>query len=516
MSWKFWKRILLIMLGAWIILGVLVIGLLLVERVRGKISLAHYKRELNAAGIRLSPAEFLPKPAPNEDNSAPELWTVLDQLPKDTITTTNTPPKMRLLPSGRAVVCFREDFWADDQNTNRWNEVADELVNNQEKLKQIQALLQKPLLRNRLDYEAGPKMLFPHLIKAKKLTYWFGTSSQLALHEGRKQDALEALLTQLRIPRSLAEDRILISELVRVAIAAIARNDTWATLQANNWTDKELKQIQEAWEQLEFATAMTRALEGEIVFAETTFVIMRKSNEETASFMFGLEEFLGKDESEQMAWEKIVAAIPGGDEVIKFLKHQVYTRIWRFAWLDQDEEYYLRFLRELLESARRAAKAQSMPELNNDTEKLALRLVDRNFYDRLRFPSADSASSVIRAMARAMRQETERSLCISALAIKRYQIEQGRLPETLESLLPDLLSSVPMDYMDGKPMKYRLNSDGQFLLYSAGEDGQDDNGSLALRPGKSSERNPWDRKDFVWPAPATQQELDDYHRKGNQ
>ena len=74
---------------------------------------------------------------------------------------------------------------------------------------------------------------------------------------------------------------------------------------------------------------------------------------------------------------------------------------------------------------------------------------------------------------------------------------------------------VPVDYMDGKPMKYRLNSDGQFLLYSAGEDGQDDNASLALRPGKSSERNPWDRKDFVWPAPATQQELDDYHRKGN-
>src|SRR6266699_379945 len=59
MSWKFWKRILLIMLGAWMILGVLVIGLLLVERVRGKISLAHYKRELNAAGIRLSPAQFL-------------------------------------------------------------------------------------------------------------------------------------------------------------------------------------------------------------------------------------------------------------------------------------------------------------------------------------------------------------------------------------------------------------------------------------------------------------------------
>ena len=90
-------------------------------------------------------------------------------------------------------------------------------------------------------------------------------------------------------------------ELVRVAVAAFARNDTWAALQANNWTDKELKQIQEAWEQLEFATAMTRALEGEIVFAETTFVIMRKSNQEAASFLFALQELMGKDDSEQAA-----------------------------------------------------------------------------------------------------------------------------------------------------------------------------------------------------------------------
>src|SRR6266404_3052706 len=508
-----WKRIVLILLMPWVILGILLAGFLGVERVRGKISLARYKRELAAKGLKLSPSEFLPKPDPKEDNGAPELWAAVDRLSKETITTTNPPPRMRVLPSGRAVICFREDFWADDKVTNRWDDVAEELKQNEEALKQIRILLQKPVLRTKMDYEAGPKALFPHLPKAKRLTYWFWTSSQLALHEGRSEDALEDLLTQTRIPRSVAEDRILISELVRVAIAAIARNGTWEALQSGTWTEKQLGQIQQGWEQQEFATAMTRSLEGEIVFGETSFVLMRKSNEETASILFGLEENFGTDEDERPLWERVVKAMPYGDEIAKFVKHQVYSRVWRFAWLDQDERYYLQFLEELLNSGRRAAKSKSMAELDNDTSKLAVQISKRNAYDRLRFPSFDSAGSLIRAIARALRAETERSIIISAVALKRFQLRHGNPPQTLDSLVPEIVSSVPVDYMDGNPIRYRLNPDGQFVLYSVGEDEQDDAGSTALRAGKSSQRNLWDRKDFVWPGPATTEEMNEY-RKG--
>src|SRR6266404_1905539 len=318
-----WKRIMLILLIPWVILGVLLAGFLGVERVRGRISLARYKRELAAKGVKLSASEFLPKVDPKAENGAPELWRAVDRLGKETVTTTNTPPRMRVLASGRSIVCFREDFWADDKVTNQWDEVFEELKQNEEALKQIRVLLQKPVLRTKIDYEGGPKMLIPHLPKAKRLTYWFGTSCQLALHDGRGDDALEDLLTQIRIPRSLAEDRILISELVRVAIAAIARTDTWEARQTGTWTEKQLERIQQAWEQQEFATAMTRALEGEIVFAETSFVLMRKSNEETASILFGPEEYLGTDEDEPPLWERVVKAMPYGDEIAKFFKHQV-------------------------------------------------------------------------------------------------------------------------------------------------------------------------------------------------
>ncbi len=67
--------------------------------------------------------------------------------------------------------------------------------------------------------------------------------------------------------------------------------------------------------------------------------------------------------------------------------------------------------------------------------------------------------------------------------------------------------------MDGQPIKYRLNGDGTFALYSVGDDGRDDGGDLSLQPEKTRLRVLWDRKDYVWPAPATPEEVAEYRRQ---
>jgi hypothetical protein len=110
-----------------------------------------------------------------------------------------------------------------------------------------------------------------------------------------------------------------------------------------------------------------------------------------------------------------------------------------------------------------------------------------------------------------MRAETERSLVIAAVALKRHAIRHGKLPQTLSELVPEFLPSEPVDYMDGHPLRFHLRSDGEFVLYSVGEDGQDDHGEASLRPGKTNWRQIWDRKDVVWPGPATDAEVEAYH-----
>jgi hypothetical protein len=67
--------------------------------------------------------------------------------------------------------------------------------------------------------------------------------------------------------------------------------------------------------------------------------------------------------------------------------------------------------------------------------------------------------------------------------------------------------------MDGQPIKYRLEPDGTFVLYSIGEDYKDDGGDSSLPSGKTSTRNIWNRKDVVWPQPASPDEIDTFRQE---
>jgi len=54
---------------------------------------------------------------------------------------------------------------------------------------------------------------------------------------------------------------------------------------------------------------MVRALEGERAFAQSSYLLMRKSNEETAGVLYGMETYLG--ESERPLWEQWLRDWPG-------------------------------------------------------------------------------------------------------------------------------------------------------------------------------------------------------------
>lgn len=63
----------------------------------------------------------------------------------------------------------------------------------------------------------------------------------------------------------------------------------------------------------------------------------------------------------------------------------------------------------------------------------------------------------------------------TALAIQRYRLATGNLPDTLSDLLPTYLEAIPKDPFDDKELRYRKLETG-FVVYSIGEDGTDDGG----------------------------------------
>lgn len=484
---------------------------LLAEHLRGHIALERYVRAMRAQGEKMSPREFALPVAPGE-NGAPEILKAEKDLKPGRVLPKSYPPRMRLTPSGNAVVGFREDQWVEDKLTNHWAWLAADLETNAVTLDKIQTAMSKPVLNCEFDPTLGPQARFPHLVVPKNLTQWFGPRIALGLHEERTRETLRDLITETELPRLLASDGIVISELVRVAIAAIARGDTWEALQAEGWTDDDLAQLQRAWQSQHFAEGMVRALEGERIFAQSSYELMRHSNKQTADILFWTNEFLSQDE-EKASWEQFVRDLPGGDAMADFLKKQVFCRIWRFAWLEEDQLHYLQYLQGLITLGREAAKERSLKKLQPLEDSLVLRFQNHGVYDRLRYFSERSVGSLSRALNRALRAETERSLVVAAIAIKRYTLRHGSSPETLDVLVPELVPSVPVDYMNGEALGFHRGSERGFALYSVGEDGTDDGGDASPRPDKPSPRVIWNRKDVVWPAPATAAEVEAFRRE---
>ena len=75
-------------------------------------------------------------------------------------------------------------------------------------------------------------------------------------------------------------------------------------------------------------------------------------------------------------------------------------------------------------------------------------------------------------------RRTNTTLQITRLAatLAVYRAEHGGYPEKLDDLVPSLLDKLPVDLYNAKPFMYKRTDDG-YLLYSAGRNGQDDNGS---------------------------------------
>jgi len=81
----------------------------------------------------------------------------------------------------------------------------------------------------------------------------------------------------------------------------------------------------------------------------------------------------------------------------------------------------------------------------------------------------------------------------TAIAVERYRLEHGKLPDTLKDLVPEYISSVPHDPFNGDPLMYRKREAG-FVVYSVGTNLKDDSGLDDHAKGDSAFVVEWKQK----------------------
>ena len=114
---------------------------------------------------------------------------------------------------------------------------------------------------------------------------------------------------------------------------------------------------------------------------------------------------------------------------------------------------------------------------------------------------------------RVMSMEASRQMMIAAIALKRYQLRHGIYPEDLTALTPGFLAAVPRDPVDGQPLRFRREGENSFLLYSVGENAEDDGGNPMSANPNSKSLGMRAGRDWVWPQPATAEEVEAYFKE---
>jgi hypothetical protein len=76
------------------------------------------------------------------------------------------------------------------------------------------------------------------------------------------------------------------------------------------------------------------------------------------------------------------------------------------------------------------------------------------------------------------RAEAKAAFLTAELALHSYRLDNGRYPQSLNTLIPRYINKIPVDpFGKGETLRYKLTKQ-KYLLYSVGPDGKDDNGRV--------------------------------------
>ena len=482
------------------------------HNVRAKRALRAFKAALIAKGEKLTIEEMTPPAHLEAQRAANDLMQAAWQLRAGLVVPNNLPRAMGMVVPGKASVGWKQSGIGDAQKTNTWEELAEDLKMNAAALEQMREALRSPQFDMNLNYKMGFTVPLGGLARHKAIAQWLSAAALNDLRAGRLNEAAANLNALLSLVNALRDQRLIICQLVRIAVAAIGIPPTWEALQADGWTDAQLAGIQQSWAAIEFLQPMEQASAMERAIGIEIFDLLRNSSAERRQWFSG-NFFGGAAAPPGTPTPTNIAEVP--DFALEWSKERLSTlssfaqeNAWRWLWSYDDELRYVQTFQVMLEVPRRARLTGAFASARSSGTNEFSRLWHPGDMGFARyFLSGMLAAGMERASAKAARLEVQREMAVTAIALKRYSVRHGKLAPNLDALVPEFLLQPPKDFFDGQPHRYHLRADGSFLLYSVNEDGKDDGGDPSPTSPASLNYSLGNGRDMVWPMQATAEEI---------
>jgi len=323
------------------------------------------------------------------------------------------------------------------------------LATNQTLLDLLHSATELTNSRYPMDLKQGFQVLLPYLAKVKGSVQLLTAEALFDASNGDIEKALDALRAAGAVANSVAEEPLIISQLVRNASWAIICKRCELLLNGATLSEQQLITLQTLFQNGERANAMVRALAGE-----------RAS---------GLAVFLGSSDRMDIFRADLTSPPALKDR----LRTSLYIGLLKSTGLlRKDRNFYLDVM-----ATNVAAAEAPFPErltLAQQANTAALSPPSRlMIFSRIMLP----------ALGKAMQRDADHTArvrtVLTAIAIERFRCaHNGELPTDLNELVPTYLSSFPRDPYDGQPLRFKRRTTG-YVVYSIGSDLRDDGGAEA-------------------------------------
>jgi len=498
-----WK----ILIAAAVIVAV-VAAVFIIPHYRAKGAVAAYREQLKRQGEKTTIAELVPQLSADEIKAGSEFLAAAAKVGNFT----DTPRMMRQLAPGHGLVSWAEEISATENSSNCWPPIKKTATEYREASESLCASLQGPAMVFSVDYSAGFLVPLTYLSVLKKSSLWLSQETVLAMHERDTNAAWASLRAEANLMRMNHGEPLLISQLVRVAVGQIAVSTLWEALQYPGWSEAQLAELQTNWESFDLLDHLESTFAMERVLGAPEFERMRSSFSNYSSMLN--PAFFGGSGPRYDSWREIL-----GNPVEGIKVHMRYSA-WK-SWVSYEEELVtMQAWQAATETTRRIhAGGAFAPELKSFQLGVTNLLKEHPGWQKRFVFSGENPSGfgegvgemASRALQRISDMENERRMAVTAIALERFRLRNGKYPVQLQELVPEFLPKTPIDLMDGKPLRYRRRDDATFLLYSAGEDGKDDGGDASPPAEDTSTFKQWYKmRDAVWPMPATPDEVKKY------
>jgi hypothetical protein len=432
---------------------------LLLNTAQQRRNLESYRAELAAKGEKLKMTELAPAPHEGGTAAGERLIDVSNKLHKSVQSSKARPARLLFLgDSGTAEVAhLRPTAWTSGGEKS-WAEFASELETLQPLLAELREAARPSELHLEPDYTKEFSVPLDFLAPTISASQQLSKETLLLLREGKISTAVDNIEAMLKLAAMLAEEPMMISQLVSISLIGIANAATWNVLQADA-SRPDLQRMLAAWERLRPAENLVGALRMERAW---------------------FEAFLN-------------AKDPPPDTPGLPQPHPAAEFAWQVCARQKDEQLTLSDFQQIIDAF---LARKSWSEIIDKADQLQR---DAHSAGILRLVGAPVVSSISNFVGKFPQAESLQKLVVTAVAIRLYSLDhEGNPPDSLPALVPEYLKTVPTDPMDGKALRYQRKGSG-FLLYAIGLNGLDESGNAYT---SAPTRDILQRPDIVWPQPA--------------